>query len=465
MKGLLTPDSLAARLKGQMILAPLTRGGNLPFRRICADFGMEVAMGEMIFARMLLKGDRTEQARLRRAANEKLFCVQIATNDIEEGVSAAKLAADAGADWIDLNCGCPIYEATRRNLGSALLRHPDKLARLVRGIAAGSPLPLSVKVRIAAEGGDVNVREVVSKLRDAGAAAVTIHGRTATDRYSKAADWKVIAQVVEDGVLSAHEAIRPVVPVLGNGDILTHFEARERIELSGVHGVMVGRGALTKPWIFQEFAEGRAWEPTAAERVGVYRRLACYMKEHFGDDARGRKMAWYFLPWHFDFLCRYRALPESTFGEQSRQQPLMQTRFEELPDEAPPLERLLNARGPEQHEWLASTLWEADSDAAAVSKLTEFAESSEWRAAGAHDANAGLSGSARSIGAGAFDETEELANIPSEDAGGGEGGKKQRRLRPEKPLRSEEEIAALRAVRAAKREATGAAPHVEGARR
>lgn len=100
----MTPP-LKARLQGQMILAPLTRGGNLPFRRLCADFGCNAAMGEMVFARMLLKGDRIEHARLRRAPNEPFFGVQIATNEVEEGIGAAKLAADAGADWVDLNCG------------------------------------------------------------------------------------------------------------------------------------------------------------------------------------------------------------------------------------------------------------------------------------------------------------------------------------------------------------------------
>ena len=457
-------DSLAARLKGQMVLAPLTRGGNLPYRRLCADFGMEVSMGEMIFARMLLKGEGQEKARLRRAANEKTFCVQIATNDISEGIGATKLAAEAGADWVDLNCGCPIYEATRRNLGSALLRYPDKLARLVSGIAAESPLPLSVKVRIAAEGGEVNVREVVSQLRDAGAAAVTIHGRTATDRYSKVADWRVIAQVVADGERAARAANAPAIPILGNGDILTHYEATERIALSGVDGVMVGRGALTKPWLFEEFREGRTWEPTAAERVAVYRRLACYMREHFGDDERGRRHAWHFLPWHFDFLCRYRPLPEAEYGAASKEQPLMQTRFDELDADASPLERLLEARGPSQHERIASVLWEADSDAMAVATLQALSESSEWRAAAAEDAAAaGQSGSARSIGAAAPGDAEELANLPGADGRSGEG-KKGRRRRPQKPQRTEAEIAALRAVRAAKRAATGAPPHVEGAR-
>ena len=142
------PDSLAARLKGQMVLAPLTRGGNLPYRRLCADFGMEVSMGEMIFARSLLKGERHEQARLRRAAHEHAFGAQFATNNKAEGAKLCELAAQQGATWVDLNCGCPIYEATRRGLGSALLRKPAKLGRLVSGIVEKIPLPLSVKVRV-----------------------------------------------------------------------------------------------------------------------------------------------------------------------------------------------------------------------------------------------------------------------------------------------------------------------------
>lgn len=139
---------LRSTLQGQMLLAPLTRGGNLPFRRLCCELGAEVTMGEMIFARSLLKGERHEQARLRRAANEHAFGAQFATNNIAEGAKLCELAAQQGATWVDLNCGCPIYEATRRGLGSALLRKPAKLGRLVSGIVEKSPLPLSVKVRV-----------------------------------------------------------------------------------------------------------------------------------------------------------------------------------------------------------------------------------------------------------------------------------------------------------------------------
>ena len=147
------------------VLAPLTRAGTAPFRALCRRHGAEATMGEMIFARQLCKGDRREQARLRRPEAETLFGAQIATNQISEGVAACVLAEEAGAAWVDLNCGCPIYEATRRGLGSALLRKPAKLARLVGGLVEGSPLPVSVKIRLSPAGNkDVNALEHIEAL-------------------------------------------------------------------------------------------------------------------------------------------------------------------------------------------------------------------------------------------------------------------------------------------------------------
>ena len=178
---------------------------------------------------------------------------------------------------------------------------------------------------------------MASRLRDAGAAMVTIHGRTMEDRYKRPADWDVIAQVVADGAGSG-------VGVVGNGDILTHYDARRRLDESGVDAVMVGRGALIKPWVFQEFERGEPWEPSAAERVEIMRRLVVYMKEHFGDDARGRKKAWAFLPWHLDWFARTLPLPEEEWGAFSREEPLMQMRRPPLPADLPALDRLLASR-------------------------------------------------------------------------------------------------------------------------
>jgi tRNA-dihydrouridine synthase 3 len=162
-------------IKGQLLLAPLTKGGNLPFRRLCVDFGCNVTVSEMVFARFLLKRNPVEKARLRRHESEKLFGVQIATNQIQEGVNAGRLAYEAGADFIDLNCGCPIHETGKRGLGAALLK-PAKLERLVRGIADGVPLPLTVKIRLGAGSSEAPAQALAEACERAGAAAVIIHG-------------------------------------------------------------------------------------------------------------------------------------------------------------------------------------------------------------------------------------------------------------------------------------------------
>lgn len=199
--------ALVERLRGQLMLAPLTRGGCLPFRRLCAAHGAKVTYSEMAFARQLLKGNRKELAILRRAGNEQCYGVQIATNVIDEGVRAGVLVAEAGADFLDLNCGCPIYEATRRGLGAALLRKPHKLARLVNGIAARLPLPLTVKIRLGESADKINVHEMVGLLEQAGAAAVTVHGRCG------ASDCVFYERFASMACLPVRLRVPPAVPV------------------------------------------------------------------------------------------------------------------------------------------------------------------------------------------------------------------------------------------------------------
>ncbi|EFJ45664.1 hypothetical protein VOLCADRAFT_105870 [Volvox carteri f. nagariensis] len=269
-----------------------------------------------------------------------MFGFQVACKTIADGIAASKLAKEAGAQFLDINCGCPIHEATRRGMGSAMLRKPRALAKMVAGIAAESELPVTVKVRLGENDKKINVDSVVRFLERAGAAAVTVHGRTAEQRYKKAADWGRVGELARSSS----------VPIIGNGDILTHYEARARLEESGCAAVMAGRGALIKPWLFLEFKEGRELLLTTSERVGVYRLLVSYMKEHFGDDERGRRKAWYFFPWHFDFLTRYRPLPEAVYGAQSREHPLILTR-QDLTDPR------------------IDALWDAASDADAVAAL------------------------------------------------------------------------------------------------
>lgn len=371
-------QELCAATEGKLILGPLTRGGNLPFRRLCADFGAEVSMSEMVFSRMLVRGKRAEKARLKRAANEPLYGVQIAAKSADEGVAAGMLAAEAGADFVDLNCGCPIHEATRRGLGSVLLKKPKKLARLVNMISEQLPIPLTVKIRTGESASKINAEKVVELLEAAGAAFVTIHGRTTLQRYKKPADWKLIGDIVQ----------QRSIPIVGNGDILTYYEAEQRMSDSKCHAVMAARGALIKPWIFQEYKEKRELFLDARERVEIYRRLAVYMKEHFQDDAQGKKMAFYFLPWHFDFLCRYRHLPEEEYSSSSLTTPLIQTRWQDIKDPIDSvvdnflsrkdeddtlLARLLACQSDDCYTAIAEVLWESKSDSEATVSLEKVA--------------------------------------------------------------------------------------------
>ncbi len=346
----------------QNILSPLTKGGNLPFRRLCGDFGARITVSEMAYARQIVRGSRSEMALLRKHESETCFGVQVAAANPGQAVAAGRIAVDRGAMFVDLNCGCPIHDVVRRGMGATLLRRPKALARVVEALARELPVPITVKIRSGWKKNEVNAPEVARLCEEAGASALTLHARTREQRYSKQADWELISTVVADRK----------IPIIGNGDILTWFEARMRREQSGCASVMIARGALIKPWIFRELAEANTWEPATRERIAIYRRFTGYMKEHFRDDAIGRERAMRFLPWHLGFFWRYRPLPESLWGERARQYPLLQTRMEHEPD-LPPLELLLRDPREQVHQRLADALWDSEDDADAVQRFSEVA--------------------------------------------------------------------------------------------
>jgi tRNA-dihydrouridine synthase 3 len=334
---------------GRLWLAPLTVGGNLPFRRLCVELGAEVTVGEMALVHKLLRDRNGEFALLRSHASEPFFGAQLAERSPDKLAEGARIAASRGARFVDLNCGCPIDAVTRHGIGASLLKKPTRLARLVAAMRAAVSVPVTVKLRSGWSADKPNVREIARLCEEAGASAITLHARTREQRYSKAADWDLI------GAVAAERRI----PVVGNGDILTEYEARERMARAGVTSVMLARGALIKPWLFREIRERRTWLPSPEERLGVVWRLLELQREHFGDDERGRSRIRRFLPWHLDFFSRYRALPEDAFGEASRRHPLLQSRLAAPSPDAPPLELLLADPRPEVHERLAAALIEA----------------------------------------------------------------------------------------------------------
>lgn len=362
------------------ILAPLTKGGNLPFRRLCVDFGAVVTCSEMAYAHNLKRGSGRELALLRHHDSETCFGVQIAAHRPDLGAIGTRIAIERGARWVDLNCGCPIHDTVKRGMGARLLQRPETLSAVVSAmVEAAGKVPVTVKIRLGYREGKENADEIAQRVEEAGASALIVHGRTREQRYSRAADWEAIGRLVQ----------ARGIPVYGNGDVLTWYEAEERLRISGAAGVMLARGVLIKPWLFQEIRERRELCLSAEDRVRIYHRLATYFREYFGSDELGHKRTMFFLPWHFGFFCRYRPLPQAEWAERARAHPLMQSR-DASPSPArltDPLEAMLADGDQDLHRAIASLLWQAEDAEDAVARARILAE--DRRAKGAQPQSAG----------------------------------------------------------------------------
>jgi tRNA-dihydrouridine synthase 3 len=281
-------------LPGAVVMAPMTKGSNLPYRRLCVEFGARVLVSEMVVGRRLKQRRPSEFALIRRAPGEPCFGVQLAGNKPEEMAWAAALVEARGADFVDINLGCPIDHFTRMGLGAALGRQPNRVRRIVEAMRAVVSIPVTVKIRLGWKDDSRNYLEVARAAVEAGAAAITVHGRTRDARYRYPADWDAIAEV----------AAAVPVPVVGNGDLLHSHQIRERLDASGCAAVMIARGALIKPWIFKEMTSGY-WDISAEERVAVYSRYVDLARDHWGGDEHGLTRVRQFLRWHAEFWWRY----------------------------------------------------------------------------------------------------------------------------------------------------------------
>jgi tRNA-dihydrouridine synthase 3 len=330
-------------LTDAVVMGPMTKGSNLPYRRLCVELGARVTVSEMTIARRLKQKRRAEFALIRRGADEPCFGVQLAGSNPDEMGWAATLVEARGADFVDVNLGCPIDHFTRKGLGAALSRQPARVGRIVRSmVQAVAHAPVTVKIRLGWNDKDRNYLEVARAAVDAGAQAVVVHGRTRDARYRHAAEWDAIAEIA---------AALPV-PVVGNGDLLFGHEIASARQRSGCAGVMVARGALIKPWIFREAAEGYR-DVTGEERVAIYRRYAALALEHWGDDEHGRTRAREFLLWHIGFWCRYAPRrPDDSY-------PSMQER-EARREGMRPLDTLLARTDAGAHGWVADRLLACD---------------------------------------------------------------------------------------------------------
>lgn len=285
--------------RNKLILAPLTTVGNLPFRRICKEFGADITVGEMACSLPLINATFSEWALTKRHSSEDVFGVQIEGNNPKIISYAAHLLKEhADVDFVDLNLGCPIDLIYKRGGGSALLRRENVLEQIIRSCSTLlGDMPFTVKSRMGIASDKPVAKELLPKFEKWGASAVTLHGRSREMRYSKTADWKYINETA----MGLKE-----IPLIGNGDIYS-FEDYLNIKenYKNVSSVMLGRGPLIKPWIFKEIKEQKAFDISSKERLELIQKYVSYGLEHWGCDTQGVENTRKFLLEWLSFLYRY----------------------------------------------------------------------------------------------------------------------------------------------------------------
>jgi tRNA-dihydrouridine synthase 3 len=326
-------------LTGAVVMGPMTKGSNLPYRRLAVELGARITMSEMTVARRLKQRRKGEFALIRRFEGEPFFGVQLAGTNAEELAWAAALVESRGADLVDLNCGCPIEHFTHKGVGASLGRQPNRIRRIVEAMKkAVARVPVTVKIRLGWNDEELNGIEQARAAVDGGADAITVHGRTRNARYRTSADWDAIGAI----------AAAVPVPVVGNGDLLFPQQVAHARARAGCAGVMVARAALIKPWLFSEVTGGYR-DLGADERVALYRRYVTLARQHWGDDAHGLERVRTFTRWHLDFWCRYaRRREDGTFPSMQAREPDLRTRS--------PLEALLGRNDDAALDYLADAL-------------------------------------------------------------------------------------------------------------
>lgn len=279
-------------IKGKAALAPMAGVADRAFRKICMDFGAACVISEMVSAKGFTFGDRKSAELLELDDDIRPAAIQLFGDDPAIMAEAARQALEFRPDWIDINMGCPAPKIAGNHCGSALMREPDLCRRLVQAVKEAVPIPVTAKIRKGYAKDEVNAVEVALACEAGGADAITVHGRTRDQMYAPPVDWDIIRQV--------KQTVK--VPVIGNGDVVDAQSAADLYEQTGCDLIMVGRGALGKPWIFQQIEaylnhEVLLPDPSMAQRLATLMRQVQLTVEHKGErvallEAR-KHTAWY----------------------------------------------------------------------------------------------------------------------------------------------------------------------------
>src|SRR3982750_736673 len=237
-----------------VVLAPMAGVTNAAFRTLCRSYGAGLYVSEMVSARALIQGNATTRRMVQFGSDESVRSLQLYAVDPRVVAEAVHTMVDQlGVDHIDLNMGCPSPKVTRRGGGAALPVHHVLFGSIVSAaVRAAGAVPVTVKMRKGVDDQILTYLDAGRTAEDAGAAAVTLHARTAEQLYSGRADWPALA---------ALKYVVNTIPVLGNGDIWAAEHALDMLEQTGCDGVVIGRGCLGKPWLFRDLADAFAGRP------------------------------------------------------------------------------------------------------------------------------------------------------------------------------------------------------------
>ncbi len=275
-----------------VLLAPMAGVTDRPMRQMTRHYGVGLCYSEMIASQAMIRANDKTLKMSESADEDGLLAIQIAGSNPEVMATAAKMNADRGACLIDINCGCPVKKITKGIAGSALMKEPDLAARTIEAVVKAVDIPVTVKMRLGWDHENINAPKLAYLAQEAGACAVTVHGRTRQQFYKGTANWKLINDVVK--------AVD--IPVIANGDIFTPQDALQALNQSKAAGIMVARGIYGKPWlpshIIHYLKTGQLkQEPNLEEKFALLTRHFDAMVKHYGE-LTGVRMARKHMSWY-----------------------------------------------------------------------------------------------------------------------------------------------------------------------
>lgn len=279
-------------INGKAVLAPMAGVADRAFRELCVGYGASYVVSEMISSKGVSMGDRKSKQLSFISDIERPAAVQIFGSNPEIMAESIPMVMESKPEIIDINMGCPAPKIAGNGGGASLMKNPQLAEDIVRGVVKASPVPVTVKIRMGWDFDSINAVELAKRAENAGAAAITVHGRTKSQMYAPPVNREIIAEV--------KRAVS--IPVIGNGDITDGFSAAKMLEETNCDLVMLGRGALGRPWVFSQInaylEHGRILpEPPVAERMRVMvnhiKTICEYKGEYVGLREARKHAAWY----------------------------------------------------------------------------------------------------------------------------------------------------------------------------